>query len=259
MKRIVLSVLIVAFLFTLIPTDSYAWGRKGHQIVAYIAYHYLDSTTRLKVLHYLHKTTFEDAATWMDEMRSYPYYNYQRPWHFIDIDSGQTYVPVPEYNIITVLNSAIIELENKQNLSNKKIKEDLLLLFHLTGDITQPLHVGYPVDKGGNSIDVSFLHKGEHTNLHAVWDDEIIDSKDINVDSCINQYNNFTPEQIIAIQKISVLQWFNDSRSYLPEVYNFQNGFIDQAYVDKNYVLVEQQLLKGGLRLASVLERVFGG
>ena len=49
----------------------------------------------------------------------------------------------------------------------------------------------------------------------------------------------------------------NRSRSYLDAVYDFQDGFIDQAYVDKNAVVIEKQILCAGLRLATVLKAAF--
>lgn len=57
---------------------------------------------------------------------------------------------------------------------------------------------------------------------------------------------------------ISVLDWMNEARSFLPQVYEFKDRTIDQAYIDKNGPLVEKQLLLGGLHLAAVLNKVFG-
>ena len=54
---------------------------------------------------------------------------------------------------------------------------DLLELFHLIGDLHQPLHVGFGEDKGGNTFEVQFNDKG--SNLHKVWDSEIIEYKNL--------------------------------------------------------------------------------
>jgi nuclease S1 len=255
MRKIFL-VIITASLLS-VPVRSFAWGAKGHQLVAEIAFHFLDSATKQKVMKYLKNMSIEEAATWMDEMRSNDYYNYMKSWHYINMDSGQVYKPSAEYNIVTVLNTAIDELKHQENLKAKEINNDLLLIFHLSGDLTQPLHVGYGVDRGGNDIQVSFLSKQDKTNLHYVWDNGIIDSKNINMDSCLQLYANYTPAEIAKIKKINILDWLNESRSYLPEIYNFKDGFISQEYVDRNTTIVEQQLLFGGLHLASILEQLF--
>jgi hypothetical protein len=254
-KKII--VFLSAVIFIALPEHSFAWGKKGHQIVADIAFHYLDSATKLKVQKYLRQFSFEDAATWMDDMRSNSYYDYMKSWHYIDIEEGKEYVPLPEKNIVTVLHAAIMELLDNKSLSNKKIKTDLLLIFHLMGDLHQPLHTGYPIDKGGNLVNVSFLYKSYHTNLHAVWDDEIIDAKNITADSCLTYYDSLSTSEIALTKKINITQWMNESRSYLPEVYDFKNGFIDENYVDSNAIVIKKQLLKAGLRLAFVLQQIF--
>ena len=49
---------------------------------------------------------------------------------------------------------------------------------------------------------------------------------------------------------IDVVSWMNDSRSHLNEVYNFSGQTLDENYAQKNRLLIENQLLYGGLRLA---------
>jgi hypothetical protein len=255
MKRKVL-VLIIAAIFYL-PTSSFAWGAKGHQIIAEIAFHFLSDSTQKKVMKYLKNMSIEEAATWMDDMRSNDYYSFMSTWHFLNVEKGESYKPLAEHNVVTVLNAAIKDLENKQALSYKTINIDLLYIFHLVGDLHQPLHVGYGSDKGGNSVQVSFLSKSNTMNLHYVWDNAIIDTKNITADSCIELYKNYTPKQIDSIKNIDVLEWFKGSRSYVEGAYDFQNGMITQEYVDKNAEIIKQQLLFGGLRLASILEHLF--
>ena len=58
-------------LFLLFATlNSFAWGRKGHTIVAEIAFSYLDEPTKKNVLSYLDGMTLEEAANWMDDIKS---------------------------------------------------------------------------------------------------------------------------------------------------------------------------------------------
>ena len=51
------------------------------------------------------------------------------------------------------------------------------MLVHLVGDLYQPLHVGTGTDRGGN--DVRILWMGNSSNLHRVWDSNMIDSKQL--------------------------------------------------------------------------------
>ena len=254
MKKAFITFLTVTIFLASSP-KSFAWGAEGHHLVAEIAFKYLDESTQNRVKYYLKKMSIEDAATWMDDMRSDEYYNYMKTWHYINIKKDSMYRPVMEGNTITVLNSVLAAMKHKEKLKDSQIKQYLLMAFHLVGDLHQPLHNGYPDDRGGNSVQITApSYSG---NLHSFWDGQIIESKKINIDSCTKFYASYTPEEIQKIQKIDLLSWMYDARSYLTEAYNIKDGKIDQAYVDQNAIVVEKQLLLGGLRLASFLKEMF--
>ncbi len=254
MRKGILSFILAAS-FYLLPNISFAWGAKGHGLVAEIAFHFLDDSTKLKVKKYLGNLTIEEAANWMDDSKSNSYYDYMRTWHYLDIDKGQHYTPSSERNIITVLYSAINELKGIDKMKKKDIKRDLLLIFHLMGDLHQPLHTGYTVDKGGNTINVTSQNFA--SNLHSAWDTQILESEGVTLQKCLAIYPTYSPEKIDSIKKINVLAWMNQSRSYLDFVYDYKNDFLDSTYIQKSVVIIENQLLQGGMRLASVLIEVF--
>ena len=251
---------LVVFYFLLLltlPTQSFAWGKKGHELVAEIAFNYLDSATKQAVMKYLKNITIEEAATWMDENRSNRFYDYMRTWHYIDIDKGQEYQPSTEKNMLTILNSAFVSLQHKENLKERQIKEYLLIIFHLIGDLHQPLHTGYPSDKGGNSVEIeSPIFNG---NLHSFWDTQIIELENIKLEECLEFYTTFSTEELKTINKINFLQWMKQSRNLLDGLYNFTDGKIDRAYIDSNKIVIKKQLLIAGLRLANVLKNIFKG
>ncbi len=244
-------------LFILIPIFSFAWGAAGHQMVADIAKQKLNPGIEAKVQQFLDSTTFEKAATWMDDVRSEHTYDYMKTWHYVNIEKGDTYVKNPKGDVVSELNDVMTELKNYPKMKAEDVKKDLEILFHLCGDITQPLHDGYGSDKGGNDVTVTFNVK--QTNLHHVWDIDIIDNEKITVDSCMKVANAWTPAQLKSIEKMNTMDWMSDARAFLPQVYDFSNGTLTQAYADKNKIVVEQQLAKGGFRLATVLNKIFGG
>ena len=254
MRKNIFFIFSIGILLT--PVESFAWGHEGHQIIADIVKDHLSQNIQDSVKKYLGTMTFEQASTWMDDVRSDHSYDYMKSWHYIDIEKGQNYVPDPnDHNCITELQRVIKELDNKTKLSKDQINDDIKVLFHLVGDISQPLHCGYPEDKGGNTIHVSFL--GKKVNLHRVWDSEIIYYKKINTEICEAAYSGINTAEIKKIQKIDVMSWVNDSRSLLPDVYDFQNNEIDENYIDKNTPIIEKQLFDSGLRLANVLTQIF--
>jgi hypothetical protein len=257
MKTILASLFIIILTLFVAPATSYAWGKKGHEIVAEISFALLDSNTKKTVLKYLDNTTIEQASTWMDDMRGNHRYDYLKTWHYVNTEKGNEYVPTKEPNIINALTNAIDQLSHKDKLSDEDIKFNLLLIFHLCGDLHQPLHVGYEVDKGGNDIQVKYL--GNPSNLHRVWDTEIIESEGINANQCLLLYKNFSKDEIAHFTEINPEKWMHQPRALLSSVYNFnhEDNSIDQAYVDKNKKIIEQQLLIAGMRLAAILRQSF--
>ena len=246
---------ILFFLSVTTSQRSFAWGKKGHEMVAQIAFHFLDDSTQKLVKSFLGNLSIEEAAQWMDDEKSNSYYNYMRTWHYVNVEKGETYKPTTERDIITVLHSAILDLKNYKNLKKKDIKRDLLLIFHLIGDLHQPLHVGYGIDRCGNSVEItSPLVSG---NLHSVWDSQIIDNIGINMDSCLALYPTLKESEVKQIQKINVLTWMNQSRSLLDTVYSFKDNFLTPEYLHSNVKVIERQLLIGGLRLAAILNEAF--
>ncbi len=254
MKKTV-SLFLTIILFPFLVS---AWGKKGHEMVAEVAFHYLDDSTKAKVLKYLGKTSIEDAANWMDEMRSNNYYDYMKPWHYVNVEKGESYsATATDRNVLIILNSAIAELKNYSTMKDKNVKEDLYYLFHLIGDLHQPLHVGYGIDRGGNTINVSFMFKSRGSNLHSVWDTEIIEQKNIKLEDVLKQESLYSAEQLKSLEKISVLEWMKESRTWLDQIYDFKDNFLDPVYVDKNTPVVENQLFLAGIRLAEVLRTDF--
>jgi hypothetical protein len=254
MKKAILKFLFCICLVA-ISERSLAWGKTGHELVAQIAFQLLDEPTKQIVKGYLGNLSIEEAANWMDEERSNSYYNFMRTWHYLDIDKGEEFKPSTERNVLTVLHSAITELRQYKILNKKDIKRDLLLIFHLVGDLHQPLHTGYSIDKGGNTIEVtSPVVSG---NLHSVWDTQILEYKGINLDTCMKFLHTLTTQDIGNYKKINELKWMYQSRSLLDTVYNFQNNFLDKNYVDNNAQMIKKQLVIAGIRLSAILSEVF--
>lgn len=252
MKNLSIVLLLVITFFT--STKSFAWGRQGHSIVAQVAFHHLDETTKKTVLKYLDGMTIEQAANWMDEQRGDHNYDFMKPFHYVNFEKGSIVNEPSGDNIIKTLNAALKDLDHINTLSNKEVQTRLFYLFHLIGDLHQPLHVGYGADKGGNTVQVSFFGKG--TNLHSVWDTNIIEHKKTTLEDCLKA-GKFTAAELTQIQKIDVISWSRESRAFLDQIYNVQNNKIEDAYIEANYKTIELQINKAGIRLTAVLEHYF--
>ncbi len=241
------------------PFRLLAWGKQGHNLVAQLAMYQLSPETRAKVLQVLNGMTPDAASTWMDDVRRDTAYKYTAPWHYINIEKDSSYHLGPGGNVINALNNAYTELQHRDTLNPEREKFDLLVLFHLCGDLLQPLHVGYGVDKGGNDVQVNFDGKG--TNLHSVWDSRIIEDQHIGFADLQDTTKAPTKRSFRKLrkQKIDFVKWLKEGRSYLPEVYAFEGHKLDESYMQKNKPLVEEQLQDGGKLLAACLEHLYGG
>lgn len=244
------------FLFVLISGKAmFGWGDKGHKIVSEIAEKCLEKSIVDSVNFYLGKMTFQEASVWMDAMRSDNSYNYMKPWHYINVEKDATYVKTKEENVVNKLDECIEVLKNRKKHTHSEINMALKIIFHLVGDIHQPLHNGYANDKGGNSVDVDFA--GQQSNLHKVWDSGIIEKGKINLSDCLKMANELGLKEGKELQDVNVTKWMLESRELLPGVYAFEKGIITQAYIDKNKPIVEKQLVRGGIRLAAILHQAF--
>ena len=237
-------------------SPALAWGNKGHKIVAKLAKTYLNKGVADSVQYYLGDTSFEEASVWMDEIRSDHAFDYLKPMHYVNVEKDKTYVTVTDPNIINELDRVLKTLQGRKGISKDEIKKNIMELFHLVGDLHQPLHAGYSGDKGGNAVDVDFL--GFQSNLHKVWDTNIIEEQKITVDNCVAYVNTLSAKDKKEIQVINTITWLDDSRALLANAYAFKNNTIDQNYVVNNTPVIERQLSKAGLRLASALNQVFG-
>lgn len=247
-------VIILLTVLCLLPAKTLAWGRKGHALVAEVAFNYLDNETKKIVLGYLDGMAIEDAANWMDDIKDDKNYDYMKPYHYTNIDKGQEVVERSGSNILYILNQTIKELQNHKNLTKEEIKTKILIVFHLVGDLHQPLHVGYGSDKGGNTVQINY--KGQGTNLHSFWDSGIISDQKVIIEDCLKA-NKFTPAEMNNLKTIDVVAWSKESRSLLDTVYNTGGTKIKEDYVISSAKIIESQIQIAGIRLAAILQKSF--
>lgn len=246
---------IIILIFVLTSFKAFSWSKDGHEIVAQIAKSYLTKPVLDSVQKYLDTLSFEQAATWMDDQRKNHDFDYLKPWHYVNIAKDATYVKTEKPDLINQLELAINNLKNHKKLSATEINFNLKIVFHLVGDLHQPLHCGYLEDKGGNTIDVLYLNR--KGNLHHVWDKSIIESNKIDSASCALVIKRMNKRQLKKMSKINVQAWVNESRTILPFVYDFKDNQINSEYSLKGKKIVTMQLSGGGVRLASILNTAF--
>ncbi|MBI2730607.1 MAG: S1/P1 nuclease, partial [Sphingobacteriales bacterium] len=256
MTKFIVSRFFIFFVFVvLFFSKAKAWGPDGHTIVAKIAMQFVKPDVKQNILDLLDTMSLNTAANWMDIMRSNSDYDYMKPWHYIDFPANKEYNPSLDENIVNRLVLTFNELRHKRTLSKEQVKTDLLLLFHLMGDLHQPLHTGYDDDLGGNKVAVQY--DTIKTNLHHFWDEDIIRLRNISLEDCMALYRSMNNAKADTIEGIHPGKWMKETRSYLGNVYLKQGFIADDKYLDDSKAIIQRQLLIAGLRLADMLNKLF--
>jgi len=256
--------LLLLVLFFYLPFQSGAWGLLGHRIVGQIADHYLTPLARIQVAKILGIESIAMTSNWPDFIRSDTSYNYLSNWHYINIKGGMSYNEVRSLlfsdtaiNAYTKINFLVKELR-KKNLPTKDKLFYLRFLIHIVGDIHQPLHVGRPEDRGGNQIKVLWFNVPY--NLHQVWDQQLINFQQLSYTEYTTAIDHTTKAQRIAWQKEPLHDWFWQSYQIAEKVYgdvkmpDEKLGYLyNFLYID----ILNNQLLKGGIHLAGLLNSIY--
>ncbi|SMO75367.1 S1/P1 nuclease [Gracilimonas mengyeensis] len=252
-----LSIFLIGFTST--TNESMRWGQIGHRTTGLVAEHYLTETAAEEVKRVLGPESLAQVSTWMDEVRSDDAYDFMAPWHYVTIPEGETYETAeknPDGDILWAINKVVGELK-EGGLSPKQEAENLKILVHLVGDLHQPLHVGSQPDRGGNDVRLQWFW--ENSNLHRVWDSEMIDDKQLSFTELAQFINHPTEKEIEQWQSTSVLDWAYESQALLPQVYDIpEDKELSYEYSYKNWDTVQQRLLKAGVRLAGLINEIYG-
>ncbi len=247
------SLLVLAY-----SPSAFSWGKTGHRIVGEIAQRNLDSSTLKAIKELAGDEDLSRLANWPDEIRSAPNTGYTTPWHYVSFPKDKKYFDQKrskEGDIIEALFRFEDQLRDPKETKEHKL-DALRWIIHLTGDLHQPLHVGIAEDRGGNSIRVKWF-KSE-TNLHAIWDEELIDFEKLSFTEYANYLNHFSKDEKKDWEKGTYLDWAYESHDLLSKVYDIpESGSLSYEYNYKAKPIIEQRLKQGGLRLAYVLNKIF--
>lgn len=249
------TVLFVS-IFMICSSLSFGYGWKGHNIVAQIAKERVSTAVQDSVQKYFGDMTWESASTWMDEIKGNSQYDYMRTWHYVNIEKGKVYDSTfgGGNNVAQQLIIALRNLKHKSTLTKDEISFNLKVVFHLIGDLHQPLHVGYGIDKGGNNIQV--VLDGKQQNLHRVWDSEIIAVKNIGLKDVEDLMAKTSAAEIKKLGEGDVISWMMQTRSSLGDVYSYTSPLTNE-YVTTAALIIEKELMAGGIQLGNILTAVF--
>jgi S1/P1 Nuclease len=199
-----------------VPLQVAAWNAPTHMVTGAIAYRILENESPrtvsvIKTLLEKHpwyadrwrddveklpesqrgEMLFMLAARWADDIRMQAKIQRQAKWHYINFPfkpSGEPEDITPQPPDPDNILSALAENERilKSQVSVDKRSIALAWIFHLVGDVHQPLHTvqlftrEYPHgDRGGNEVCVRLATGRAPLDLHRLWDGLITSTNNV--------------------------------------------------------------------------------
>lgn len=306
--RFISRAFVVLALLCAAQTSALAWHDTGHMVVAQVAYLRLTPAAKARVdsllipaagrrplIHlcagyYMPETcekTYDpiQIAAWMDDFRGDSINSIYDTWHYIDFKPiwdgipERTNVGAEPENVLSRINWAINVLRKGTN-SNKTDAETLGFLYHLVGDVHQPLHAAtrYSAanpngDAGGNGFRIQLQGETRPSSLHFFWDSA---AGQYGTESLKRPLDAAGKARILALAEATMKEfpadsmpewkdldphtWVVESNTLAREVVykNIgENAEPSKAYIEAAQKLVRKRLALAGYRMAGVLNALF--
>lgn len=241
--------------------SAIAWGKTGHRVVGYVAEQHLTKKACKNVNKVLEDYSLQMSGNFMDFIKADTHYRHMNAWHYVSIPDGETYESMQKSekgDVIWAIETLVNELKTKEFKIVPDEQFAVMALVHFIGDIHQPLHVGHKHDRGGNDVKVEWF--GEESNLHRVWDTEMIDHQQLSYTEWGNHINrNIDKLQVLSWQSATIRDWAIESKELRSNCYDFgEYTNLKYRYIYRHIHTVEERLLQAGIRLAGVLNEIYG-
>jgi hypothetical protein len=229
------------------------------------------------------------TARWADDIRTRDKAESRLPWHYVDFPfkpegepASIQVVEPPQENILT----AIAENTRILRTGNDPTRRGVALawLFHLIGDIHQPLHAiqlfsrEYPKgDRGGGDFCVRVAQDHAALSLHRQWDGLITSSNNIGRlrNLATELQSRFTRSDLSELSVTAAEAWAKESFEIATKI-AYQNGALrgtpkgqrkdcrevtDAAVLPNGYAniarkIADRRMMLAGYRLADQLQQI---
>ncbi|MGQ0558950.1 MAG: S1/P1 nuclease [Sphingosinicella sp.] len=273
---------LLVLVLLLAPSPAAAWWEYGHHTIARIAETQVEPRTRWRMrallarAHLLETPTcparsLAEAAYWPDCVRRFrDRFSHTFPWHQQNVDICRPFDPA---SACRDGNCVMAQVERQQRLLADRALPPrervmaLAFLAHFVGDLHQPMHAGDRGDFGGNRFPVAYGIIAGRTNLHLSWDGYIAEramtTPPAGVQGLLSDFDE--PERA-AMRGGTVADWAQQSwqaaRDYaygsvLPDPcapVPAERPVISEAITQRLIPIVRRQVVRGGLRLARLLD-----
>lgn len=311
MRYLSLALTLAIFSLFLLPSPAFAWNKAGHMVTGAIAYSELqqnDPQALARVISILKEhpdfngswssqidqnsdstlnpdqVLFMLATRWSDDIRSNA--DFDRPeWHYINFPYKPASQPAsvsvrnPDLDADIIINAFQENLNIVRNSPNDSEQAIALCwLFHLVGDVHQPLHTVALFtteysdgDRGGTRFYIRARQNSQPISLHKFWDDLILGSARFRTGSNRATELRLSPSyRRNALSELSETQfdnWAKPESFEIAKEFAYRNGTIlgspdkDSAevlpadYASSVKKIAERRAVLAGYRIADLLQQ----
>ena len=281
MSRILLILAAMIGLGAASPANAY-W-EYGHETVAAIAYRNVTPEVRAAIDRMLARSalmdtptcparTIEQASVWADCIKTLgPRFSYAYSWHYQNVNICKPFDlkgACKDGNCVSTQIDRDVKILKDAGIPLRERIQALVFLIHFVGDLHQPLHAGDRGDLGGNTVKAAYGDFWtEKFNLHSIWDGPLAERAISTPPMLVRTYSD---AERTPIWGGTVEDWSRESWGVAHDfAYATATGgdpcgplpprvMLDQATIEKLVAPARLQVLRGGLRLARLLDEALG-
>lgn len=276
--------LLIALTMLFVASPAHAYWEFGHESVATVARLNVSPSTRAAIDRILRNQalletptcparTMEEASVWADCVKPLgERFSYAYSWHYQNVDVCRPFdlkAACKDGNCVSAQIERDVKLLKNAKVPMREKVMALAFLIHFVGDLHMPLHAGDRGDLGGNRVRADYGdYHPDRFNLHSVWDGPLAERAISTPPSILRA---FTPAEKAPIQAGSVEDWSRDSwaisrdYAYAPALGGDacapmpkERVHLDNATINRLVPIAQEQVKKGGLRLARLLDEALG-
>jgi hypothetical protein len=282
-----LALFVAAFIAFAHPMPALAWWDYGHETVADIALANVKPATKLAVQRLLARQklletpscpvrTIAQASLWADCVKQRPLrdrFSYMESWHYQNVELCKPFdlkAACRDGHCVSAQIERQLRLLKDRSVPERERLMALALLVHFVGDLHQPLHaVDHNDDGGGNGSRTDYgIVQYRRLSLHRVWDGYLPERAISSAPALVRPYPAAERATLAAgsVEEWSKEGWELARAQVYPTAFSpdycqtpkDKRGAISQASIEALVPVVRDQVMKGGLRLARLLDEALG-
>jgi hypothetical protein len=274
---------LFALVATLFASPAFAYWEYGHETIATIAYRNVKPQTRAAIDRLLAKQalletptcpakTIEQASVWADCVKPLGQrFSYAYNWHYQNVSICKPFTlkgNCPDGNCVSAQIERDVKLLQDKNVPAREKVMALAFLVHFMGDLHQPLHAGDKGDLGGNRARTDYgIYAPERLNLHSIMDGWLAE-RSISTPPALTVA--YPADQRATMATGTVETWSEENWAVAKQAYAAAyggdpcradvppRGKLDDAAVAALVPVMREQIVRGGVRLARLLDEAFG-